>query len=194
MDRSATIASLMKCPHNPVKILKTLEAMSDGELRNLSAHCDARVKELQDVAQLKAEQEATISSGLDKIRSLEAEVTRLKTQPTEAEWLKSAPPGIKTLLDRQKAQDDARRDELVESLKTAQSEYVEDELRAMEISQLEKLAKIAKLVEDPKDFSGRETVRLRTARGKDDVFLNPPNPYEEALKRMREGTKATAAS
>lgn len=198
MDRKTLIAKLAKCQYNPIQDVKALEAFSDEGLSALETHCETQSSafkavhdEMEDVrGQLKAAQEK-IRETEKNLRAAEAEVRKAK-KPSEEDWLAVAPPAIRALLDRQKAQDNARRDELVESLKTAQSEYSEEELTAMEIPQLEKLAKIAKLVEEPKDFSGRETVRLRGAE-KDNVFLNPPNPYAEGLKRMREGTKATAS-
>lgn len=58
---------------------------------------------------------------------------------TTAEWLKTAPPEVRAMVERQQAQDEARRAELVGALKTAQKEYTEDELKKMELGELERL-------------------------------------------------------
>jgi hypothetical protein len=200
MDRQALVAKLAKCQYNPIQDQKALEAFSDEGLQSLDSHCASQAEKFAALEAEKkaADDEVTVLKGEKvslegKLRTAEADLRVAKKTPTEAEWLEQAPASIKTLIDRQKKQDDEKRDHLVGQLKTAQSEYTEEELKAMDIAQLERYARAFKVQEhDPVDYSGRETPQQRAAAGKEaDVFLNPPNPYEEALKKMRENPQGT---
>jgi hypothetical protein len=140
--------------------VKTLEGAADGVLTALSA--------------------ATERNKTEKAR-LTAAAAAPKTL-SEEEFLKAAPPAIRTLIETHEAEKATRTAALVESLKTAQEAYSEDELRTMNLETLEKLARVAQVVEV--DFSGKGTPRS-AAKG-DDVFSNPPNPYEKALEARRQ--------
>jgi len=85
-------------------------------------------------------------------------------------------PEIKALVERQRAADAARKDELVAALKGGPLD--EAALKAKSIEDLETLARFARV--EAVDFSGRGVPR---AAAEADVFANPPNPYAEALKR-----------
>jgi len=98
----------------------------------------------------------------------------------EEEFMKAAPESLRTLIERQRAAETKKRNELVASLKTAQTVYTEAELTAMPVEQLEKVAALAH-VEQPADYSGRGVPRV--ADGKD--TFTPPNPYDAALKARK---------
>lgn len=89
------------------------------------------------------------------VKEVKVEVEKPLTALTEAEFEKIMPPSVKALVDRQKAQEAARKTALVTQLKTAQSEYTEAELQGMSIEALERTAKLVKLpAAAPVDFSG----------------------------------------
>lgn len=197
MDRTAKIATLLACQHNPIKDEEALKALTDDAFASLEKHCEtqsAAFKDLDDRnkaldADLKAAKTATIESD-SKLRAAEAKVRQLEKTPTEEEWLKLAPPKIKALIEAQQKADNEKKETLVGALKVAQSEYTEEELKAMEVSQLERLARMAKVADEGEkveDFSAsRQVPRAASQNDKNNVFLNPPDPYAEALKRQRE--------
>ena len=193
MERKALIAKLAKCQYNPIQDVKALEAISDEGLTALETHCAEQAEkfktlqdELDDVKlELTTAQEANTENE-KKIRTAEAEVRRAKKPLTDDEWIATAPPAMKTLIERQRKQDDEKREVLVAELKTAQEEYTEDELETMPLGDVERLARVIGLgKEQPADFSAARAVP-RAAADKDDVFLNPPDPYAEAIKRRND--------
>jgi Uncharacterized protein conserved in bacteria (DUF2213) len=149
--------------------VKTLEAMSDKQLEGIKTLVDAKA-----AAEVKAAED---KKSADDKAAADLKTAAEKPQTVE-DYLKSAPVEIRTLVERQQKQDAARKTALLGQLKTAQSEYTEDELKVMDVDQLERLARVAK-VETPADYRGRGVAR---AAEENDVFLNPPDPYALALK------------
>lgn len=99
------------------------------------------------------------------------------------DWIKAAPPEVRTLLEREEAREKATKDALVAKLKGAQSAYTETELKALSIDQLNKLAQIANVKTGPVDLS--LNVPRDAASGDDEVI--PPAP--SILKALREQKK-----
>lgn len=162
--------------------LKVLEGMSDERLEQLKTHSDGVSQDRAD----KTKYETELRASEVKIKTLET-----RKQMTEEEVLK-AYPSIRALVEKQQTADTEKKTTLVESLKAAQDAYTEDELKAMDLVTLEKTAKMLGVGEHPHiDFSTARGIP-RAASAKDSVFLNPPNPYDEALKAKREG-KAKAS-
>lgn len=151
--------------------MKTLEAMSDKQIEGLKGLLDAKAAaEAKAAADVKAAQDkaaAELKAASEKVLTVD-------------EYLKTAPAEIRSLVERQKKQDEARKAVLLGQLKTAQSEYTEDELKAMDVDSLERLARVAK-IEAPADYRGRGVPRA-AEDNTTDVFLNPPDPYAIALK------------
>lgn len=87
-------------------------------------------------------------------------------------------PEIKALVDRQKAQDTARKTELVKALQGGP--LTDKQLEAKPLAELETLAAFAKV--DKPDFSGRG---LAVNVDASDVYANPPNPYLKALEARK---------
>jgi hypothetical protein len=133
-------------------------------------------------AQVKAAQ-SQVADVEAKLRGAEAEIRQLKRKPTEDEWLEAAPPSIKTLIEKQKKQEADTKAQLVETLRAAQDEYTEDELKAMELPALERLARAVRI--ETTDFSAARPVPRHASSSADDVYANPPDPYAEAIKRMQ---------
>ena len=184
MNRIELIKTLMASEHNPLKDQKALEAATDDALQALSTHCQnaATLKAAADqkAAEDKAAAEKTAAdkAAADKIETDKIAAAAGAKTPTTEEWLKTAPQEVRDLVERTKKADQDRTKVLVESLKTAQSEFTEAELQAMPVVQLERLARLSKV-----DFSGQGVPR---AAGEGDIFANPPDPWAEALKARRE--------
>lgn len=167
-ERGAIIKTLVGCECSGFTTAdeKMLEGASDERLTAFEA---TRTK-------VKAEREA--------LKTAQAEATTLKaaaakpTQMTKDEML-AAMPEVKALVDNAKAAEEARKTELVASLKTAQDVHSEEELTAMTLKQLEDIGKLVKI--EPVDYSGRPAPRvLRDAK---DVYSNPPDPYAGIRKK-----------
>lgn len=149
---------------------KMLESATDERLDSFRVAAAARAKEVE-------KQTAPPPA---------AEVKAAEVKPiTEDDFIKAAPESLKTLIARAQAQDAAHKTSLVADLKTAQSEYSESELAAMSIESLERLSRaIGHPLEQPTSYAGRGVPRAAAAPEKN-VYANPPNPYEEGLKRLR---------
>ena len=203
MERGELIKKLANCQYNPIRDPKALEAFTDEGLEALDAHCGEQAEtftalqeELEDVKEeLRTAQAATTESE-KKLRSAESDLRAAKRKPatmTEEEWLASAPPSIKTLVEKHKKDEADRKDDLVEILKTAQDAYNEEELKTLELSALEKLAKIAKVDSPAIDFSAARSLTSRKTKEEQekDVYLNPPDPYQKALEDRRKSDQKT---
>lgn len=98
-------------------------------------------------------------------------------------------PELKSLVDRQKAQDTARRTYLVGKLKTAQTEYNEAQLIALPIEELERTARLLKVggpVDMNVDYSGFAVPR---DAAQNDQGNAPPPPDQNAAIRAARGIK-----
>lgn len=137
-----------------------LATASDTRLESFRVAAEARAKEV------KAAQEAAAPRTL-----------------TEEEFMKVAPSELKDLISRTKAADTSRKADLVAGLKAAQDEYTESELSAMPLETLERMGRVAKLVEEKPNYEGRAIPR--SASSKMDVHANPPDPYAPGLAAMR---------
>ena len=157
-QKTATIASLVACKHSGFTPddQAMLEGASDARLESFVVAAEARK---QEVAAAAAKEPKALS---------------------EEEFVKIAPPALRTLISRQQRQETELKATLVAELKAAQEEYSEAELAAMPIEALERFARMAHVEAKP-DYAGRGVPR-HLAKG-EDVFANPPDPYAEALKR-----------
>lgn len=161
-QREATIKTLMGCDCSGFTDanLELLQAADDSELEQFRANSE-RVK--AERAELKA---AKASAEI-----LQAQVTALSEKKmTEDEFMAAAPESLKTLITGAQAAAEAEKNELVSTLKTCQTIYTEDELKALEVSQLQKLAKLAKV--EP-SFKGKAVPRVAAA-GED---FSAPDPW-----------------
>jgi len=149
---------------------KMLEAAPDERLESFRVAAAARAKEVEEKTKPATEPAPKVA----------------ESKPlTEDDFMKVAPDSLKSLIARAQAQDAAHKTTLVADLKTAQSEYSESELAAMSIDALERLSRaIGRQVEQPTSYAGRGVPRAAAAPEKD-VYTNPPNPYEEGLKKLR---------
>ena len=141
-----------------------------------------------DKAMLEAAGDARLEAFLTVAAARKTEAEKAATEPkvmTEEEFMKVAPTSVKTLIARQQKQESETKTALVAGLKAAQSEYSEAELAAMNVEQLERLARMTKTPVELPDFSSRGLPRAAAAK-ENDVFANPPDAYAEALKKRRQ--------
>jgi hypothetical protein len=153
MTKEARIAALMSNEHNPLKDKTALDALPEASLLALEAHC---VTAQEAVTRMAAER-ATLEG---KVNTLVAAAAKPKT--TE-EFLASAPEEVRTIVTKFNAGQIARKTELVTKLKanaSVASAYSEVELTAMNVDQLEKIAKAAQIevAAAHVDFSGLPVV------------------------------------
>lgn len=98
-------------------------------------------------------------------------------EKSEEEFLASAPESIRQIVSEHKAASAAKKDQLVAALKTAQSAYTEDELKALDIKSLEKLSAIT----IKPDFSGLGPQRVAAVGGQKEEVPPPPSLKERLL-------------
>lgn len=141
---------------------KLLEAASDERLESFKVAAEARALEVKEIKDLK---------------------TANDKQLTADEFMKAAPPELRSLITRQQERETARKADLVAALKTAQDEYAEAALSAMPIDELERMARMTKAkVQEKNDFSGRGLAYAGTEAND----FTPPDPYADGIKALRE--------
>jgi hypothetical protein len=174
MERKQRIAALAANPHSTVKSLKALEVLTDEELEQ-AEKAAAAAKASADKA---TEDGDALKTAQASIKALE---TAAETLKTEDGFLAAAPQSIRDIVAGNKATLAAKTDALIGQLKTAQSAFTEEELKAKPIGELEKLAALAK-VEAPADYSGRGIPRYAQ---ESPASFAPPDPYAEDLKALQ---------
>lgn len=185
MDRAELIATLVADRYSGFKAgdESILETCSDQRLEEFRAASDARRVDEQKSRTTETElvkSNARLKVSEEKLRAAEQ-------NPTEEEWLAKAPARIKTLIDADRAEEDAVRASIVSSLKDLGAN-TEEELKAMSVDQLRQLAAYARVTVP--DFSGRGMPKDRYASAKSTNSYAPPDPYAAGLEKMRNGSKA----
>lgn len=113
-------------------------------------------------------------------------VAAASTELTEAQFMAAAPTSLKRTLARAQAAETARKSFLSGRLKTAQTEYTEAQLSAMELDELERMARMLKVggpVDTEADYSLMGAPRETFATG--DSAPKPPD-MNTAVRTMRE--------
>lgn len=153
-ERAAAIKSLTECSCSGFTAadIKTLESFPDALL---TAQVTAMKTAQETETKLKAASE--------------------KKSQTDEEFYASAPASVRALIDKAKSSEEARKNELVEALKTAQDVYDETKLKALGVERLEEIAKLVgvDLTNTAVDFGGRPVVRA----AEQGDHLTPPDPY-----------------
>lgn len=158
-----------------------LETCSDARLEEFRAASDARKVEEKRAADTATE----LVKANARLKVSEEKVRTLEQAPSEEDWLAKAPARIKTLIDAQKAEEDATRSAIVSHLKDL-GNNTEAELKAMPLDQLKTLAAYARF--QVPDFSGRGLPQERNA-SQNNASYAPPDPYKAGLDKMN-GSKA----
>ena len=202
--KAERVTALLACDCNPVKDRAVLEAASEAGFDALEAHSKVNaslraaskdataandiIKNLaasHKAAHVHADGlSAAEKAAADKEAAKGAEVKAAEQKPkTEAEWLAEAPEHLRTLVEESKAATAAHKSALVASLKAAQKVYSSDELEAMDVAQLTKVAQLAKVTEPVSiDFSGRGGPRI-AEEAPDYLSQAPPDGYRIALDK-----------
>jgi hypothetical protein len=157
MERKARVAAFIANPNQ-----KLYTADDAAVLEQLS---DARLTALE--ASLVPATPATPATPAVQETPRTAEV---KTK-TEAEWMAEAPASIRSLVDQAKATNEAKKSALIVQLKD-NGAFTEDELKGMEVPQLEKLVTLAGKQTPAADFSG-QGVNRSAARTEESVDAPP---------------------
>jgi hypothetical protein len=218
--KAERIAALVKSEHSPIRTQAALEAMSETELTGLEAHVTKREGEVRASTDAKKTRVAALIASAHceikteaalnalsetELAALEAKVktatdaaaasvraaSGAPVAQTEDEWMRTAPASVRSLVDRAKAQEAEVKGRLVASLKAAQKVYTEAELTAMSVEQLQKLAQVANVEEQPTNFGGLGFPRA-ASEASDDVYRNPPDGYRIALDKKSGKKEATA--
>jgi hypothetical protein len=169
MERKERIAALAAHAHNPVKSLKMLEAATDEELGSLEQAAEAA----KTSAAAATEAAAAATKADTDLKAAQARITVLEAPKSEEEFLKSAPKSLRDMLNAAKAQTEAEHTALVDSLKTAQASFNEDELKAMDVPQLQKIAGLLKVETPVADFSGKGLPRAASSAQGLEAFAAP---------------------
>lgn len=140
---------------------KMLESASDERLESFKVAAEARALEVKEVKELKAAGDRQLS---------------------EEDFMKAAPPSLRSLITRQQERETLRKADLVAALKTAQDEYAEAALSAMPVDELERMARMTKAkVQEKHDYSGRGLAFV----GSDADDFTPPDPYADGIKALK---------
>lgn len=179
MDRTKTIAALAANPHSAIKDLKILEKMDDATLQALEAGAEAAA------AAIKTAQDAASSSvQAAKEAQAQAEVALKAAQDQLAAPVAEdrLPPEYRAMMAERRDADTKEQTELVTKLKAAQSAFSEDELKAMALPQLRKLALIS-VKETAPSFGGRAVPRMASEQ----KTYAAPDPWKPTLTALQSG-------
>ena len=155
------------------------DAALAGHAHGLNAQdaADAAKKAAADKA--KADADAADAEPEEKEKKMKAAADRDEAERA-AFFAKN--PELKTLIDRQRSQEVARKAKLVAALKGGP--LTDKQLEVKPLDELETLAAYAgAAVEEPLDYSGRGMPRA--AADGADVYATPPNGYDLAIEKMR---------
>lgn len=191
VTKTERIAALLKHEHNPLKDQKALEAASEESLKALEMHC-VKVAATTETEEEKKRHEEEEKASKDAVKAAESRAAeaeaKLKTlsEMTEAQALDRF-PSLRALVDEKRADDDAQKTTLVTAIRAATQAYAEDELKAMAIPALRKLAEVARVPAPAPvlDFSGRGVPRQAAEGG-----YKPPDTYAPGIKALQEQHKA----
>jgi hypothetical protein len=145
------VKALIACPKTPFTDADVtyLEGLSEERLTALEAHFTALPIDIVD-GKVVAKVETKVETKVEV------------KEPTVEEFLE-AHPDIKADVTEARVARENEKTTLVTELKSCQDAYTEDELKAMDVAGLRKLAKVAKKTEAKPDFSGRGAARSATA-------------------------------
>jgi len=175
--KAERIAALQANKHNTVTDIKVLEAACENTLTALEAAAAANEKAAQTEADLKAAQ--------DKVNEAEAKLKAASERKLTSEEIMAASPEIASIVTAHNLRVAAEHATLVASLKTAAAgAYTEDELKAMSVEQLTKLAALAKVETAPQTYVGVGVPRAAGANN-DAQSFTPPDPYAAGLKTLQ---------
>lgn len=169
IEKKDRIAALVANPHNPLKVLKALEACTDDELKALE---DAAVAAKKMGDDLKVAQDAAAAAKTIADNAAAA-LKAAQEAPITEERL---PAEVKLIVANARAAEQKEKDGLVTKLKAAQTVLSEDVLKTKSLDDLRAMASLAKIDVPRADFSlqGMPVERAAAAGAYD---YTPPDPY-----------------
>lgn len=208
-DRKKVVERLTKLEKFKASV-KALEAMDDEGLKavdekfpddteNKEDANKGEEKKVEKVEKVEAKSEADNEQVITNSKPTDKSVNSATlTKPlTEEEYLASAPPSIRDMVNRHKEAENEYRTELITNLKSSQDTYTEAELREMSTSQLEKTTKLL-----GKSTVAQAPIRSYVGRGfptsakedNNDVYVNYPKPYDIAINSGKEQSQSKSQS
>ena len=166
--KSEKIATLTACP---------CSGFTNADVKALESFDEARLDGLIAVGAARKKVDDDLKAATDKTAATEAALKTAQAAQIPAEELTE----LRTLADDKKAADATEHAGIVAQLKAAQTAFTEDELKAKALSELRKLATMAR-IEPVKDYSGRGVAVPRTAAAQD---FTPPNAYDAGIKTLQ---------
>jgi hypothetical protein len=100
-------------------------------------------------------------------KSTKENVEDVLKKMSEDDFLACAPKSIRDLVASERTREAAERTNLVAAMKTSQTEFTEDELKALPIEQLRKFSRVCKVNVPAVDFGGRGIPRDEPSNGDD---------------------------
>jgi hypothetical protein len=176
MTKAERIKTLMDGKKLPAAFASEafLNVCSDAQLTMLEAEA---AKAEAPKAEVKTE--TPVVAAKTETPVVAAKVDAPKVQ-TEEEYLATAPQSIRDLVSQEKARNEAERASIVANMKTAQKVYTEEEMRAMPLPELRKMAKLCSVPTVAVDYSARGVPRDESVG--DDSKVPPPPNMNERLK------------
>lgn len=174
--KAERIAALQANAHNTMKDITVLEAACENTLTALEVAAEANEKTAKTETDLKAAQ--------TKIADTEAKLKAASEKKLTSEEIMAASPEIASIVNQHNMRVAAEHSALVASLKTAAAgAYTEDELKAMNVEQLTKLATLTK-VEAPAGYVGVGVPRSAGANN-DNQSYTPPDPWAAGITALQ---------
>ncbi len=182
MKKDERIKALIACEHTPFTEAdaELLAAASDEQLTSYEDHGKKLAEAPAPTAPVVEPDPAAPAAPITEPKGEEdgEDEEGLEAKPlTEEEYLAQPeiPDSIREMVARHKATDAKRQAELLAALTDAQAEYTEEELKAMDVPQLERLARMAKAVVPEPDYTGNGVPRVAADA---DAIPKPPSLTE----------------
>lgn len=189
MDKAQRIKALIDNPKTPWKAADQsyLEGMSEDRLKEVEQHAapaeedPTKKKENEGQPAAVPQQQQTTPAATPAAQP--QQVAAAATEETEEQQIAKLPKSLRAMVERAQASERARKTALITTLKSAQTEYTEQELQDMPIDGLERMSRLLQAEVDvpAADFTGRGFPRAAAAVG--DYLSNPPSGYDKALEK-----------
>ena len=155
-EKAERVKALIECPKTPwVKEDQSyLEALSDDRLNVF----EAEVKEPKETVTVEETETKTVEG--TETKTVEGTETPVVEPKTIEAWMAEAPEEIREIVASARATEAKKKTNLIVGIRAATKDiYTDKELDAMNIAELEKLSRFAKVPETPKDYSGQGASR-----------------------------------
>lgn len=187
-ERVADYVKKLRLKNPKPEVLSAYEAMPEEQFAALET---AEIEEVAPAAATTPAPAATTTPTPEEVAAAAqraaaaAEAAKPKTK-TEEEYLAEMPESMRSVFVEHRAAQQARKSELVGKLKTAQAEYTEEQLNAMPIADLEKVARLLKAGGVPIDYTPMTVARSAATA---DEGVPKPTGIVDSLRAAASATK-----